>query len=176
MNYLSNYTIQFSGLSEGIHYFDFSADKLFFACFEESDIKEGNVQIQVELEKRSTYLRLNFVLNGEVELTCDRCLEKYNQVIEGNYPMYVKFTDEFTEDTDEVMYLQPGEFEVNVAKLIYEFIVVSIPIRHIHPDDEQGNSLCNPEMLKKLEQYETPEAEEKIDPRWNDLKKLIGNN
>jgi uncharacterized metal-binding protein YceD (DUF177 family) len=90
--------------------------------------------------------------------------------------MYVKFTDEFTEDTDEVMYLQPGEFEVNVAKLIYEFIVVSIPIRHIHPDDEQGNSICNPEMLKKLEQYEAPEAEEKIDPRWNDLKKLIGNN
>lgn len=178
MNYLSNYTIQFSGLSEGIHFFDFSADKLFFACFEESEIKEGNIRIQVELEKRSTYLRLNFNLEGEVELTCDRCLEKYLQPIQGNYPMIVKFTDEFAEDSDEVIYLPQGESQVNVAKLIYEFIVVSVPIRHVHPDDENGNSLCDPEMLRKIREYEIRDAEKNkvSDPRWDDLKKIIGNN
>ncbi len=178
MNYLSNYNIQFSGLSEGIHFFDFSADKLFFACFEESEIEEGDIQIQVELEKRSTYLRLNFILKGEVELICDRCLEKYFQNIQGNYPMFVKFTDVFAEDNDEVIYLQSGDHQVNVAKLIYEFIVLSIPIRHVHPDDEEGNSLCDPEMLKKIEEYKIRESEENkiVDPRWNDLRKIIGNN
>jgi len=178
MNYLSNYNVQFSGLSEGIHIFDFSADKLFFVCFEESEIEEGNVQVQVELEKRSTYLRLNFILKGEVELTCDRCLGKYFQDIQGNFPMLVKFTTEFTEDTDEVIYLQQGESQVNVAKLIYEFIVLSVPMRRIHPDDKEGNSVCDPEMLKKIGEYKIRDTEENkmIDPRWNDLRKIIGNN
>jgi uncharacterized protein len=178
MNYLSNYTIQFSGLSEGVHFFDFSADSLFFACFEESEVKEGNVRIKVELEKRSTYLKMNFELEGDVELICDRCLENYFQPIQGNYPMIVKFTDEFTEDSDEIIYLPQGDPQVNVAKLIYEFIVVSVPIRHVHPDDEDGNSLCDPEMLQKIEELEIRDTEKnKIsDPRWDDLKKIIGNN
>ena len=177
MNYHSNYIIQFSGLNEGLHHFEFYADKLFFASFEESDIDEGNIQIRVELEKRSTYLRLNFIIKGEVELVCDRCLEKYSQPIQGSYPMVVKFTDVLTEDSDEMIYLSPGDYQLDVAKLIYEFIVLSIPIRHVHPDDKEGNSLCDPEMLKKIEEYRAPETEENkdIDPRWNELRQIMGN-
>ena len=74
MNYLSQYTIPFSGLKEGEHLFDFIADDRFFAGFEESEITKGSVAVQVKLEKRSTYLRLSFALKGEVELICDRCL------------------------------------------------------------------------------------------------------
>ena len=40
MNYLSQYTIPFSGLKEGKHLFDFSADHRFFAGFEESEIEK----------------------------------------------------------------------------------------------------------------------------------------
>jgi uncharacterized protein len=178
MNWLSQYTIQFSGLSEGMHLFDFSADKRFFAEFEECDIEEGSLQIQIELEKRSTYLRLNFLISGEVELVCDRCLEKYMQPIQSSNPMLVKFTDTETDDTDEVIYLQYGDYQVSVAKLIYEFIVLSIPIRHVHPEDELGNSLCDPEMLKKLDEYKPAGSDDNtdnIDPRWNDLRQISSN-
>ena len=121
---------------------------------------------------------MNFELEGDVELICDRCLENYFQPIQGNYPMIVKFTDEFTEDSDEIIYLPQGDPQVNVAKLIYEFLVVSVPVRHVHPDDEDGNSLCDPEMLQKIEELEIRDTEKnKIsDPRWDDLKKIIGNN
>jgi uncharacterized metal-binding protein YceD (DUF177 family) len=177
MNYLSQYTIPFSGLKEAKHLFDFSADHRFFAGFEESEIEKGSVDIQIELEKRSTYLRLKFMLRGEVELICDRCLESYLQPIEGIYLMLVKFSETETDDGDEVIYLHPGAHQVEVAKLIYEFIVLSIPIRHIHPDDKDGNSLCDPDMLKKLDDYRATDVPESdpIDPRWNDLKKIIGN-
>ena len=84
MNYLSQYTIPFSGLKEGKHLFDFSADQRFFAGFEESEIEKGSINIQVELEKRTTYLRLKFMIKGEVELICDRCLETYLQPIESS--------------------------------------------------------------------------------------------
>lgn len=177
MNYLSQYTIPFSGLKEGKHLFDFSADHRFFAGFEESEIEKGSVNIQVELEKRTTYLRLKFMLQGEVELICDRCLETYSQPIESTYPMLVKFSETETDDGDEVIYIHPGAYQVDVAKLIYEFIVLSIPIRHVHPDNEEGKSLCDPEMLQKLDEYKATDLPEidPIDPRWNDLKKIIGN-
>jgi uncharacterized protein len=177
MNYLSQYTIPFSGLKEGKHLFDFTADQRFFAGFEESEIEKGNVNIQVELEKRSTYLRLTFMLEGEVELICDRCLEAYLQPIKSRNIMLVKFSETETDDGDEVIYIHPGSYQVEVAKLIYEFIVLSIPIRHVHPDDQDGNSLCDPEMLKKLDEYKANDLTEinPIDPRWNDLKKIIGN-
>jgi uncharacterized protein len=177
MNYLSQYTIPFSGLKEGKHLFDFTADQRFFAGFEESEIEKGSVNIQVELEKRSTYLRLTFMLEGEVELICDRCLEAYLQPIKSRNIMLVKFSETETDDGDEVIYIHPGSYQVEEAKLIYEFIVLSIPIRHVHPDDQDGNSLCDPEMLKKLDEYKANDLTEinPIDPRWNDLKKIIGN-
>jgi len=175
MNYLSQYTITFSGLKEGVHLFDFSADNRFFDEFEESEIKKGNINIQVKLEKRSTYLRLTFELKGEVELICDRCLEYYLQSIESSSQMLVKFSETETDDGDDVIYIHPGANQVEIGKLIYEFIVLSIPIRHIHPDDQRGLSLCNPDMLHKLDEYRAtglPEVNPK-DPRWNDLKKII---
>jgi uncharacterized metal-binding protein YceD (DUF177 family) len=177
MNYLSQFTIPFSGLKEGKHLFDFSADHRFFAGFEESEIEKGSVNIQVELEKRTTYLRLKFMLQGEVELICDRCLETYSQPIESTNPMLVKFSETETDDGDEVIYIHPGAHQIDVAKLIYEFIVLSIPIRHVHPDNDEGKSLCDPEMLQKLDEYKATDLPEidPIDPRWNDLKKIIGN-
>jgi len=175
MNYLSQYTISFSGLKEGIHLFDFSADNRFFDKFEESEIRKGNIDIQVKLEKRSTYLRLAFELKGEVELICDRCLENYLQAIESSNQMLVKFSETETDDGDEVIYIHPGSHQVEIGRLIYEFIVLSIPIRHIHPDDQDGKSLCDLDMLQKLDQYRAIDLPEvnPIDPRWNDLKKII---
>jgi uncharacterized metal-binding protein YceD (DUF177 family) len=178
MTWLSQYKINFSGLSEGMHLFDFSADKRFFAEFEESDIEEGNVSIQVELEKRSTYLRLNFIVSGEVELVCDRCLEKYMQPVQSSTPMLVNFSDTETEDTDEVIYLHHGDHQISIEKLIYEFIVLSIPIRHVHPEDKTGNSMCDPEMLRKIDEYRIHGVENytnTLDPRWDDLRKIMSN-
>jgi uncharacterized protein len=177
MNYLSQYTVPFSGLKEGNDLFDFTADQRFFAGFEESEIAKGSVCIQVELEKRTTYLRLIFKIKGEVELICDRCLEPYNQSIEGEYPMLVKFSETETDDGDEIIYVHPNSHQVEVAKLIYEFIILSIPIRHVHPDGENGQSRCDPEMLRKIDEYKVSELQkgDLADPRWNELRKNISN-
>ena len=177
MNYLSPYIISFSGLIEGKHLFDFTVDNRFFAEFDESEIKKGNVNIRVELEKRTAYMRLKFQIEGEVELNCDRCLETFLQPIESNNIILVKFSETETDDGDEVIYIHPGVHQIEVAKLIYEFIVLSIPIRHVHPDKKDGISLCDPDMLRKLDEYKAADTAENdpVDPRWNDLKKIIGN-
>jgi uncharacterized metal-binding protein YceD (DUF177 family) len=177
MNYLSQYTLPFSGLSEGKHQFDFTADDRFFAEFETSEVEKGELMIQVELEKRSTYLSLTFSIKGTVELVCDRCLENFNYPLESNRKLLVKFSEKQIEDEAELIYLHPNDFQVEIAQYIYEFVILSLPIRRVHPDGENGETLCDPVMIKKLEElrYHGDNLDEPDDPRWNELRKFIGN-
>jgi len=177
MNYLSQYAIPYSGLSEGKHQFDFEVDDRFFAEFETSEIEKGNLKIQVQLEKRSTYLKLSFSIDGEVELVCDRCLESFYYPVESQRKLLVKFSEKPVEDEADLIYLHPTDFQIEISQYIYEFVILSLPIRRIHPNGKDGESLCDPDMLKKLEElrYHGKNLNEADDPRWKELKKLSDN-
>ncbi len=172
------YNIEFKGLSEGFHDFEFVAGKKFFAHFEESLVDNGEVTVLVNLEKRSNFLKLQINIYGWVELTCDRCLEVFNQTIKHEAEMFVKFGEKEFDDGESVIWVLPGEHQIKLAQIIYEFITLSIPLRHIHPKNSEGNRECNKEMLEKLKGYLHPEkeAETLADPRWDALKKLGNNN
>ena len=47
----------------------------------------------------------------------------------------------------------PEENQKNLAKFFYEYIVLSIPLRNVHPKNEKGERECDKEMLKKLKNY-----------------------
>ena len=177
MNYLSQYTLPFSGLSEGKHQFDFTVDDRFFAEFETSEVEKGELTILVELEKRSTYLGLTFSISGIVELICDRCLENFIYPVDSKRKLLVKFSEKPVEDEAELIYIHPNDFQVEIAQFIYEFVILSLPIRRIHPDGENGESLCDPVMIKKLEElrHHGNTSDEPDDPRWNELRKISGN-
>lgn len=91
MGNIQKYRIVYQGLSEGVHEFDFDVDNSFFESLEYSDIKKGDLKVNIVLNKKSTFLELDFQINGNVELLCDRCLDDYNQPIEYEGKLYVKF-------------------------------------------------------------------------------------
>ncbi|MEZ5104237.1 MAG: DUF177 domain-containing protein [Draconibacterium sp.] len=178
MNWKSKYNIEFKGLKEGLHDFEFEIDKLFFEHFEDRLVDNGEVTVKVILEKRSTFLKLQLKIGGWLELTCDRCLDNYNQPIENEAELFVKFGETKYEDAENVIWVDPEEHVINLAQVIYEYASLSIPLRHIHPKNKEGKRECNKEMLKKLKGYmHTESAEEpKTDPRWDALKGLGYNN
>lgn len=177
MKELTKYRIVYQGLAEGKHEFDFDVDDMFFEALEYSDIKKGKLKAEVILNKKPTFLELDFHIDGFVELMCDRCLEDYNQPIDFEGKLYVKFTDKDIEFDEDVICLSPSENELDISHYIYESINLSIPLKRVHPDDENGDVTCNPEMLEKLNNYKPEEpAAETIDPRWEDLRKLTENN
>ena len=75
MSWETKYNIEFKGLKEGVHDFEFEVNDQFFAHFDESPVNNGELAIKVMLEKRSTFLKLELDLTGWMILTCDRCLE-----------------------------------------------------------------------------------------------------
>jgi len=172
---LSTYNIEFKGLGEGQHEFDYQIGRPFFELFENSLLDDGDVMVKIVLDKHSAFLELHLSLGGTVILTCDRCLEPFSQKIKGKASLYVKFGDTESEEGEDVIWLHPEDHQLNVAQLIYEYITVSIPLRHVHPVRKDGKEGCDPEMIKKLEEYSRHDSEN-TDERWSELKKLLNNN
>ena len=172
------YNVEFKGLNEGLHDFEFEVDSKFFEHFEGSLVENGKVAIKVVLEKRSLFMKLHFKIKGWIELTCDRCLEDYQQPIKHETEMFVKFGENKIDEGENIVWITPDEHQINLAQIIYEFVTLSIPLRHVHPKNSDGQRGCNREMLERLKNYTHPESEEnnKIDPRWDVLKRLENNN
>lgn len=169
------FVIPFKGLKVGKHTFVFEIDDMFFDDFEKSEITKGKVHVEVDLDKKTNMLELHFGLMGNVIVTCDRCLDEFEMPIEFTTELFVKFGDVTEEQTDEIIVLSHNEFELDVAQYIYEFVHLSLPYKRVHPLDSKGNSTCNKEMLKKLDEYVIRENEKNTDPRWDDLKNLMNN-
>ncbi len=174
MSILSFYNVAFKGLSQGKHIFDYEVDDKFFHEFEGGLVDEGKVNVRLTLEKQSALMVLWFDLKGTIKVQCDRCLEMYDQPIESQDRIFVKFGEKEFNEGDDVIWVSTNDYQLNTAQLIYEYIGLAIPIKRIHPDDENGNSTCDPEMIEKLSKY-VIEEDEQPNSVWDDLKKLLDN-
>jgi uncharacterized metal-binding protein YceD (DUF177 family) len=173
-----SYAVRISGLGDGDHDFLFDLDQQFFASFKHPEIESGKVEAKVVFEKKAGVLALHFSMKGQVEVICDRCLEPFMTPIESKQTIYVKWGDTAGEIEDDVLIVGRDAHEIEVGQYLYEFIVLALPYQRIHPADEDGNSACDPEMMKKLEAYKVIETAQgkKTDPRWDALKGIIENN
>jgi uncharacterized metal-binding protein YceD (DUF177 family) len=174
MKPLREYTIQFIGLKEGDHSFDYNIGKKFFNLFEFDEYNDANVKIKVELIKKTTFLELKIIATGTVNVNCDLTNEPFDQEIDNCFDLIVKFGDAYNDENEEILILPHGEFEINLAQYMYELIVLSVPSKRVHPGVKDGS--LDSEILKKLEEL-SPKGinndKEEIDPRWNTLKKLL---
>lgn len=167
MDRLIEYKIPFKGISEGIHEYKFHVKDSFFDAMELEDIHQADVQVKLKLDKQSRMMILDFDIRGEIVLTCDRCLELLNFPVNSTNQLIVKYGT--TNTDDDVLYLDDNEYQLDVSSLIYENILLLIPIRKIHPDDEYGNSTCNKEQIDLIKRYS---KRTENDSRWDALKNL----
>ena len=174
MSSQSFYSIAFKGLSQGKHTFEYEVDGKFFSEFEGGVVEEGKVNVLITLEKQSSLMILWFDVEGTVNVQCDRCLELFDLPIKSQEKIFVKFGEKEYVEGDDVIWVSVNDYQLNVAQLIYEFVCLAVPIKKVHPDDQKGNSTCDPLMIEKLNKYILKEDEVK-NPVWNDLKKLLDN-
>lgn len=172
VDYLKQFVIPFRGLKNELHHFDFVIDNKFFDAIEYADLDQGKVNISLDLIKEERMMICEFGISGVVEVECDRCLDPYNQPVNGTERLIVKFGEKFEEQSDDVIIISESEYEFDLSTYIYEYIKLLLPMQCIHPDDEEGNSTCNQEMLDRLTHKN---KEPGNDPRWDALKKLKEN-
>jgi uncharacterized metal-binding protein YceD (DUF177 family) len=77
-----------------------------------------------------------------------------------------------------------GEFELDIAQYIYEMIVLSIPLKRVHPGVKDGTlqsealeklktMTAKKEVKEKNKENKQQQNQENIDPRWDKLKQLL---
>ena len=173
MKSTNEYLIPFAGLKLGKHQFEFKINKKFFDGFSFDEFESCDVTVNVVLEKKSTMLEINFKHNGTVNVPCDLTGEPFDLPIKGKIKLVVQFGDEFNNDNDELLVLPHGEHQIDLSQYIYEMIVLSVPLKRVHPGVKDGT--LQTEALKKLNELQVKEVtkEDDIDPRWDKLKQLL---
>ncbi|WP_298550406.1 DUF177 domain-containing protein [uncultured Algibacter sp.] len=176
MKLLKEFTIPFVGLKTGKHRFEYKLEQTFFEHFEYEDFNDVNINVSLELEKKTTLLELHFKISGWVNVNCDLTNEPYNQAIENEFDLVVNFGDEYNDENIDILIIPHGTYEINIQQYIYELTILAVPIKRIHPGVEDGT--LDSEILEKLEELspklkDKKDKEEDIDPRWNTLKKLL---
>ena len=169
--------VSFSGLKSGSYDFDFELDDDFFSAYGNENLQKCKAVFKVKLEKKERLMKFEAEFSGTLSTFCDRCLKPLEMPISGQDTLYVEFGDEAREsDDDNLVILPEGESRIDLSQFLYECVAIAVPMRHVHPDDENGNPTCDKEMLEALQAVavdeETPATHEEVNPIWEKLKDL----
>ena len=171
MSQLKEYLIPYKGLEEGEYEYKYLVGESFFEVFSNDDIQGAKLTVLAILNKKSTHIEINFSINGTLTLECGRCLDAYENGISIKQSIYIKFGDEYIEEDENLYILPEADNDIDLSKFINELIVVALPMRRVHPDDEDGNPTCLSSILNYIENINN-EGSRITDPRWNELNKL----
>ncbi|MEM1405280.1 MAG: DUF177 domain-containing protein [Bacteroidota bacterium] len=154
-------------LSNGEHHYEFNIDHTFFTEMQESEIEEGTGKINIELNKKETFISILFIIDVTVKLECDRSLEAFYFNIKKQEDLIFKFGEEDIELDDNIVIIHRDTQRLGLAQYIYEFIHISIPMKKLHP--RYGEDSGEDELIYSSFNENTTEGS---DPRWEQLKKL----
>ena len=192
---LSQYKIDFKNLPDKTITYSFELDRKFFDAIDHEMVRKGHVKAEIALRETVGAYEFKFHLFGTIQIPCDRCLDEMNQEIDTHNLLIVKLGEEYAEVSDEIVIIPEDEAAINIAWYLYEFIVLSIPMKHVH---EPGK--CNKVMTSKYRKHQAVKVsdnnedddddlpddddlgdnedatdnalQEDTDPRWDELKKL----
>lgn len=173
MDRLRNYDIVFSGQKNGKHEFQFEIDKTFFQLFDtEQEFTEPKIVADVLMDKHTTFLEVNIKTSGMVNLVCDITNENFDHPIENELNVLVKFGVGYDDSEEDVITIPMTDHAFNVAQLIYEVVMLAIPMKKISPNVSDEDL----EILEKFSPKDEVDEEPESDPRWEALKKLKDKN
>ncbi len=175
---MSNFDIEFVKLENGIHSFDYAIDGSFFESFKNLDIKGAAVNVNVILTKSDTVLYFDIKGEGYLNFLCDRCLSEMEYPVNTDFKVIYHLNavetkiDEAQEVNLDIFYLSGSQYKVNISESIYQSFLSEIPM--VKRCDDIEDTECNSEMLDCLNEFEdSKEEKSEIDPRWEELKKLL---
>ena len=161
---------------------DLDLDNSFFSALGSADVQGGALHVSASIRKMAGFFELTYHAAGTVSIPCDRCLDLMEQPVDTSNRLTVKLVAGAkpgvgdTEDTitgdDDTVTVDENEGILDTAWLIYESIVLAIPIKHVHAPGK-----CNSVMTQKLEELSgaarsSEEEVRPIDPRWEALLKV----
>ena len=131
--------IPLDGWAAGERTFRFHADTEFFQAFDNQEILEAGIDVEIKAVKDGTRkVKADLHLTGTVTVLCDRCLEPLTITVD------TRPEEEFEAPSTEA--------DWDFSQAVYDYTCLSVPIHKVHP--EGG---CNPDTVKYLSQEQKDE-------------------
>lgn len=180
------YNIILKDLADTVQVYEYELNDEYFQKINSPEVSKGNVKARVSVRRKTATFELLFKLEGIIRIPCDRCLDVMDQNIRHEETIEVKLGRTYSEENDIVV-VPEEEGSINVAWFMYEFIVLNIPIKHVHAPGE-----CNKTIVNKLKKHitrhkddteenglfelddedDSTEEDTQVDPRWDNLQQI----
>jgi len=151
---MKNIIIPLDGWAAGERIFRFRADTEFFQAFDNKEILEAGIDVEIRAVKEGHKVKADLHLRGTVTVLCDRCLEPLTIEVD------IRPEEEFEAPSTEA--------DWDFSQAVYDYACLSVPIHKVHP--EGG---CNPDTVKYLSHDEQKNEEAASSSPFSALKGLF---
>ena len=165
-----SYLIDIKGFSHGKQRFEFPLNMDFFDSMGNNRLSDTeDMSAVIEVERSGSRTEMTLKISGNVIVECDRCLNEIVIPMDIDNRIEVKFAEGLDEtDDDNSIIVDPNIGEIDMSQLIYDTVMLSVPMVNYHIDGE-----CDEDIVNKLN--EEREDEKKTTP-FSNLKDLMNKN
>ncbi len=166
-------SLKIAGLLTGAHAFSFELSPSFFERREHTLVKDGRYTLELVLHKHDVSMSLDVEFQGSVAVICDLCSETEPLKTSGAESFVLKAAGEHMSDDENIVHYDPAAPEIDLDDLIYDLIVLSVPLRRLPCANEDDDPTCG--RVQYLDPDETnPEQPDGTAPSiWDDIKKQL---
>ncbi len=168
------YTINVAKLEPIDYHFDMEGDSTFFEDNAIEQVFGGDFKAHLVINKSETMIVVDLALEGILQLECDRSLESFDFPFDSNDKIIYKFGSGQNED-EEIRWVTKGIESLDLEQDIYELILLSIPMKKLHPrfvEEGFDSEVEGKVVYSTIKPTDEQEQEQEIDPRWANLNKL----
>lgn len=158
MGKFTQYKVQLAGLADGHYEQDFEIDTTFFKNMENPDILSADIHVHMDMEKKHDAYDCTFHCRGVLQVPCDRCLDPLDIDVDTTYHIVIKYGEAYDDASDDVLVIPYSDAYLNVAYLLSDTILLTIPLRHVHPMGK-----CNRAMAAVLSRHGAHTDDEQAD-------------
>lgn len=169
MNPLRSFILPVLGLKIDTHEYNFLLDDSFFKAINPEIETKAVIDAHVLFDKRPNMYILDIQISGSFKNACDRCLEIIDIPVEGSHQLFIKKGT--GEDEADVVYLESFDDTLDISKFLYDYTLISFPLKKVIDCDEMQKPPCNTVMLAKWDEANN-QAEIKTGSIWDELNNL----
>ena len=164
MGKFAPYKVQLAQLPDGKHEQDFECGTEFFKNMENPDIISSDVKVHLDLVKKNDAYDFTFHCKGTLKIPCNRCLDPLDHEVDATYHIIVKYGEGYNDETDDLLIIPYSDAYLNVAYMLYDTIVLTIPLRHVHPMGK-----CNRAMVQALSKHHGASGDDEVDEAMDEV-------
>ena len=158
----SEFVIPLNGLTAGENRFFWKAGKEFFEGYDNAEVLDAQLDIEVSAEKSGRYIGVDCDINGWLVVECDRCLEDLKMPVDVEVRLSVKFgevdsSEEILDGEREVIFIPVDNVELDMSQIVYDYVCTSLPLQRVHEGGE-----CNPETIRYYSASGDSETSEEV--------------